>query len=114
MQEIVNTAISVLRGTNVDAWGNLQDSGTPYLQGVPACLAETSKSVFDRVSQTPRTVRTTTCVLPDWVDVTTADQIADETTGSRYAIEDILRPPTLMGAPVDVVLTLRRVTAATA
>jgi hypothetical protein len=114
MQEITNTTCSVLRGTSVDAWGNQQDAGVPYMQGVPAFLAETSRTAYDRASQTPRTVRTTTCVLPDYVGVSTSDQITDESTGYRYAIEDILAPPTLMGAPADVVLTLRRVTAATA
>lgn len=114
MLEISNTQISILRGQTVDAYGNKQDSGIAILTGVDACLVETSKTVMDRVSQTPRTVRTTTCVVPDWANVTTADQITDESSGSRYAIEDIVKPPTLIGAPVDIILTLRRVTAATA
>lgn len=112
MREVANCTISLLRGTDVDAWGSLRDSGEPYMQGVPAFLAETSKTAYDRATQTPRTIRSTTCVVPDFIGVVNTDQILDESTGSKYAIEDIVRPPTLMGAPVDIVLTLRRITAA--
>lgn len=112
--EVANTTVSIQRGTHTDAYGDVQDAGITILSGVPACLVETARQVFDPATQTPRTVRATTCVIPDWTAVTTADQVVDESTRNAYAIQEILRPPTLAGAPVDTVLTLKRVTGITA
>lgn len=111
--EVANTTVSVLRGTTTDAYGDVQDASTPVFTGVPAVLVETGRNVMDPATQTPRTVRATTCVVPDGLGVTNADQILDETSGQKYAITEIVRPPTLMGAPVDIVLTLKRVTGLT-
>lgn len=113
MQEIANTTVAVLRGTAANAYGDPVDTRIPVYTGISAYLGERSKQAFDSASQTPRTVRSVVCVVPGWTDVHTTDQIQDESTGYVYAIEDVLKPPTLMGAPVDEVLTLRRVTGTT-
>ena len=109
---VANTTISLLRGTTTDAYGDTADAGIPILTAVPASVVETARSVLDPATQTPMTVRSTTCIVPAWTGVLNSDQIKDEATGDLYAIEDILMPPTLMGAPVDITLTLRRVTGA--
>jgi hypothetical protein len=111
--EVANTTVSVLGGTTIDAYGNVRDASIVLLAGVPASLVETSRQVSDPSTQAPRTVRSVTCVVPDWAGVTLSSQLRDESTGQTYAVEEILRPSTLMGAPVDTVLTLRRITAIT-
>ncbi len=111
--EIYNCTISILRGTGVNALGDIVDARIPVYTGIGAYLGERSKTVFDPATQTPRTVRSIVCVVPSWTDVFSSDQILDETSQYIYAIEDVTHPPTLMGAPVDEILTLRRVTANT-
>jgi hypothetical protein len=114
--EAANTQCSILRGVSYDDYGDLQDDMAAVTPGIPAVLVETSKSVFDPATQTPRTVRSATCRVPGWVSVLNSDQIRDDSTGNVYAIEDITRPATLISSPaggaVDLVLTLRRITAA--
>jgi hypothetical protein len=112
MREVANTTISVLRGKAANPFGDLVDSRVPHYSSIPASLVETNKQVFDPSSQTPRTVRQGTCVLESWVDVTSDDQIRNESTGRLYAITSLDQPATLMGAPVDLTLTLRRISAA--
>lgn len=111
---VANTTVSLLRGTVTDAYGDVTDAAAPILSGIPAAVIERSQTVLDPATQTPMIVRSTTCVVPAWTGVLTTDQIRDDATGDTYAIEDILLPPTLIGAPVDVTLTLRRVSGATA
>lgn len=113
MQEIANTTISVLRGTGENAFGDAVDARVPVYTGIAAALVERSKQSTDPATRTPRTVRDIVCHVPGWTDVLTTDQIRDERTGYVYAIEDVTSPATLMGAPVDEVLTLRRVTGTT-
>lgn len=114
--EAANTTVSLLRGTTYDGYGDVQDTSTPVMAGVPAVLVETSHQAFDPVTQAPRTVRAATCKVPAWVGVQNTDQIQDETTGNVYMVEDITQPPTITSMPaggaVDTVLTLRRITAA--
>jgi hypothetical protein len=38
-----------------------------------------------------------------------SDQVRDEATGAVYLVSDIATPATLIGAPVDTVVTLQRV-----
>jgi hypothetical protein len=114
--EVANCTISILRGVNYDDYGDISDDAAAVTPGIPAVLIETSQQVFDPSTQTPRTVRAATCRVPAWTGVLNSDQIRDDLTGSVYAVEDITRPPTIMsspaGGPVDIVLTLRRITAA--
>lgn len=114
--EAANTTITLLRGTTFDSYGDVEDAAEPMVSGVPAILVETGRTVSDPATQTPRTVRSATCKIPSWLGALNTDQIQDETTGAVYAIEDITQPPSLISSPaggaVDIVLTLRRVTAA--
>ena len=114
--EAANTTVSILRGVSYDEYGDLQDDMAAVTPGIPAVLVETTQSVFDPATQTPRTVRAATCRVPAWTGVLNTDQIRDDLTGSTYSIEDVTRPPTItsspVGGPVDIVLTLRRITAA--
>jgi hypothetical protein len=109
---VQNTTVSLLRGTATDAYGDTVDAAVPVLSGVPAVVIERSQSVLDPATQTPMIVRSTVCVVPQWTGALATDQIRNDRTGDTFAIEDILLPDTLMGAPVDITLTLRRVTGA--
>jgi hypothetical protein len=76
--------------------------------GVPAALVESSKQVWDPATQTPRTVRSSTCVVPGTTDVLTSDTIRDESTGNYYMIQDIeLQPTGPTGITPNKILTLR-------
>ncbi len=107
MLELANTRLTICRGTEVDDAGDLSDIGTPLYLHVPASLVEKSHTTYDPASSTRRTIRTIMCVVPSWVDIDLCDTLLDETTGNAYMIEDILAQPSLMGAPQDLILTLR-------
>jgi hypothetical protein len=104
--EIANTMLTVMRGREANAYGDLTDVGKKLYTGIPAAAVESSKQVWDPATQTPRTVRTSKCVVPDWADILTSDTLMDERTGNYYMIIDIQVQPTL-GTPPDKILTLR-------
>lgn len=110
--EIQNALVTILRGTTVTAYGDVADNRQPILPGIPASLLETAQTVLDPATQTPMTIRAVTCYVPAWTGVLNSDQILDQTTGDVYAITEVVRPPTLTGAPVDLKLILRRISAA--
>jgi hypothetical protein len=107
--EVANTTCSVLRGVTITSYGDLQDDRNAYLTGVPVSLIENAEIVNDPATQTPMIIRSSVCLLPEWTGVLDSDQILDETTGDIYSVQDIIRPPTTMGAPVDIKLILRRI-----
>ena len=109
MQGLATTQVSVLRGTSTDEFGDEIDAATPVATSIPAAVVESSKVVLDQATQTPRTVRTVTCVLPSWASVLNTDRIQDQATGLTYIIETVETQPSL-GYPGDQVLGLRRVT----
>lgn len=112
--ETANTTASVLRGTTSNQFGDVIDASTAVITGLPVTLVETGKSVQDPSTPTPRTIRQIYCSVPEWAGVTNSDRIKDEQTGDVYIIISVTKPPTIIGAPVDTVLGLKRVTASTA
>lgn len=109
--ETQNCAITIFRGTTSNQFGDSIDSNVPYITDLPATLIETGKSVQDPSSPTPRTIRQITCIVPQWAGVLNTDRILDQNTQDVYMIISVTKPPTIIGAPVDTVLGLRRVTA---
>ena len=106
----------MLGGQSTNAYGDLADAGAPQIAHVPAFIAEKRQQVWDPVSQIPRTVRTINCHVSSWLNLQAgfeSQQIVDETSGDVYFVEDIVYPPTIIGAPVDLILQLRRVTGPT-
>jgi hypothetical protein len=108
--ETANVAVTIMRGTTTDPYGDTQDDLQPFAQGVPATLVETAQVVFDPGSQIPRTVRAITCIVPSFIGVLDTDQIQVPAAGDTFMIEDVVTQPNLTGAPADVKLILRRVT----
>lgn len=109
--EIQNALISVYRGWTFNQFGDVQADRQPFLIDIPAALLENQQTVLDPATQTPMTVRQAVCIVPSWTGVLNSDQIVDQSNGDVFAIESIVRPPTLTGAPVDLRLMLRRITA---
>ena len=106
--ELANTRITIMRGTAANPYGDESDVGAPIYSGIPAAIVESSKQVFDPATQQPRTIRTSTCAVPGWVDILTSDTIRDEASGSYYMIQDIeLQPTGPTGIAPDKLLTLR-------
>jgi hypothetical protein len=109
--ETVNAYATIYRGSAVNWAGDEVDANVPYISGLPVTLVETGKTVQDPSTPTPRTIRQITCIVPLWAGVKTTDRIRDETTGDVFMVISVTKPPTIIGAPVDEVLTLKRITA---
>lgn len=105
--KFMNRRINTYRGTAADAYGDLDDVGTPYLSGVQAALAETEQESFDPAAETRRTIRTITCVVPNWADINDNDTIEDPATGNFYMIESIQAQPGIGLYPPFKLLGLR-------
>jgi hypothetical protein len=84
-----------------------------FISDLPATLVETGKSVQDPSTPTPRTIREISCWVPLWAGVKSTDRIRDQRTGDVFMVISVTRPPTIIGAPVDEVLQLKRVSANT-
>lgn len=112
--QVQNTLVSLYRaGTTTNGFGDVVDEPGefPYMQHVPACLTERSQIVQDPATQEPMTVRAIQLLIPPWTNALESDQVMDESSGDIYSVQDIVKPPTTIGAPVDLLLTLRRVAA---
>ncbi len=112
--ETANTSAAVYRGTAENQFGDQIDADIPVIQGLPVTLIETGKQVQDPSSSTPRTIRQVLCIVPDYAGISNTDRIYDEATGEVYIVIGVTRPPTLIGAPTDITLDLKRVSAQTA
>lgn len=109
MTALGNTTCTVLRGTTPDAWGDVTDAGAaPVVAEVSAAIVESARRVTDPATQTPRTIRTITAVVPAWTGVLTTDRLRDQ-AGCVYIVEAVTVQPSL-GYPGDLLLDLRRVT----
>lgn len=109
--ETVNCSATILRGTTVNQFGDEIDSNVPFISGLPITLVETGKTVQDPSTPTPRTIREITAMVPHWTGVLDTDRIRDERTGDVFMVISVTTPPTIIGAPVDLVLGLKRVSA---
>ena len=108
--------MSIVGGQATNAYGDLADAGTVQTAHIPALLAETRQTFWDPVAQVPRTVRTIEARVSTWNPISSgfeSQQLVDESTGDVYFVEDIIYLPSIIGAPVDLRLTLRRVTGPT-
>lgn len=109
--ETQNCLITVLSGTTVNQFGDEIDANAPRIEHMPATLIETGHTTQDPSTPTPRTIREVLLHVPQWARVSDSDRVLDETTGDIYIVISVTRPPTLIGAPVDEVCSLKRVTA---
>ena len=103
----MNHRITILRGEDASAYGDISDVGTPVYEDVPAAIAETSQTAFDPATQRQSIIRAIKCILPSWADVETTDTIFDPFTGFYYMIENLEQEPGLGYYPPRQILTLR-------
>jgi hypothetical protein len=109
--ETANTTATVYRGTSTNWAGDTVDSNVPLISSLPITLIETGKSVQDPSTPTPRTIRQIYANVPEWAGIVDTDRLLDERTGDVYIIISVTKPPTIIGAPVDTVLGLKRISA---
>lgn len=104
-----NTTASILRGTTVDAYGDVQDTAAVVAAGVRASIIEQTRRVFVPADGVDRVVRHTRGRLPSNTDVREGDRIVDERTDVTYVVEAVVVP----GSPYadnDVRVDLKHVT----
>lgn len=109
--ETANTSCTIFRSTTSNQYGDEVDSNTPFISSLPVTLIETGKSVQDPSTPTPRTIRQIYASVPEWAGILSTDRLMDERTGDVYIIISVTKPPTIIGAPVDTVLQLKRISA---
>jgi hypothetical protein len=109
--ETCNSRGTIFRGTTVNWAGDEVDANIPVAEHLPATLIETGHKTQDPSSPTPRTIREITLRVPFWCGLTDEDRWYDETTGDTYIVISVTKPPTTIGAPVDLVASLKRITA---
>lgn len=111
--ETANTVCTIFRGTSTNWAGDLVDSNVPYITDLPATLIETGKSVQDPSTPTPRTIRAIYLSVPEWVGILTTDRVLNQVTQDIFIIISVTKPSTTIGAPVDTVCQLKRISAQT-
>jgi hypothetical protein len=107
--ETQNAVCDVLRGSTSNWAGDEVDANEPYITGLPVTLVETGKSIQDPSTPTPRIIREVLLIAPAYAGLLDTDRIRDQATGNIYMIMSVTRPPTIIGAPTDRVLALKRV-----
>jgi hypothetical protein len=88
---VATTRISVLRGTDTDAFGDETDTGTVAASGIPASLVESARNAQEPVTGTPRIIRTHIGRVPPATDITETDRIKDETTNEIYIVVSVTK-----------------------
>lgn len=109
MYAIPTTTVSVLRGTQVDEFGDPVDISTVVASGIPASLIEQIRTSTTPDSATPRVVRYTVGRVGADADICEDDRLLDEVSGEIYIIQAVSR----LGNPVlcaDLRLDLKRTT----
>ena len=120
MYALANTTVTILRGTSLDAEGDVIDFGTAIATGVPAFISSPAQSpfrpmilgttVYEPAAEMPSTVREILCVLPGGTDVTNEDQVFDEVENITYAVMLVTQGGRVAGLLPDLQLTLYHVT----
>lgn len=104
---LATTTISILRGVNIDAYGDPVDARTIIAQGIPAAVIERNVLTTTPDNPTPRRIRAAVGVVGSAVDVRDDDQIRDERTDFLYAVLDVSQEA-VPGLTSDKEMTLRR------
>lgn len=108
MYTMATCTCTIFRGTTVDEFGDLQPANIPVAIGVLAAIKESSVTVQDFATQTPRAVRAPTAYLPYGTDVQVGDRIQDD----RYQVSYWVVSTTIDHAPghqPDISCELKRV-----
>jgi hypothetical protein len=105
---LATTTCSILRGSTTDGYGDELDADTPVRTNVPISIMEISSTVMTPEDPTPRVVRQVTARVGSEVDVRDGDRVKDESTGTIYMIDNVIRRASPVYTP-DTRLDLRLV-----
>jgi hypothetical protein len=83
------TTISILRGTEVDDWGEEKDTSTVVATGISASIIEQKSYNRDEVSTQPKNQRNARGRVTRGTDVRINDRIRDERTNQIWVIVHI-------------------------
>lgn len=92
MYALASCTASILRGTTVDQYGDVEDTGTVAATGIPMSIQDTTQRVWDPSTQTPRVVRVIQAYCQSDVDLRTGDQVRDDTNGITYMVTNVTQP----------------------
>lgn len=92
MSFLANTTVTILRGSEVDEYGDEVDDDTEVATGVRASLLERTVTDLDRNTGGTRQLRRVTGRVGTQVDVREGDRIRDEQTGDIYAVDTLTKP----------------------
>lgn len=99
---------TVYRGQTTDSFGDRDNGGTVVVSNIPASIEETSSSVFDHATSTPRQIRMVAGLVSSRHDVQVDDRIHDDTNGVWYVVRNVTRARAPGHTP-DLELDLKRV-----
>lgn len=92
MSWLANTTVTILRGSQVDEYGDEVDDDTAVATGVRASLLERTVTDLDRETGGTRQLRRVTGRVGTQVDIREGDRIKDERTDEIYAVNTLTRP----------------------
>lgn len=101
------TTVTVARGTTIDGFGDVVDTGATVLTDVPASIIQASKIVKVHADGRAQRVRIYTGRVRADVDIRAGDQLTDA-DGNLYVVDDAFVQPSPF-ATHDLRLDLRRV-----
>lgn len=109
MRARATTTVSILRGTETNAYNDTVDTTAAIHTGVIAAIMERDRRVYLPAEQAVRVIRTYSARFPPNVDLQKLDRVKDERTGVIYLVTEIRQPasPALM---LDVAADLSRTT----
>lgn len=82
------TTVSILRGTDTDAYGDPVDNATVAASGVLAALTEQTRQTTTPVDGNPRVVHYTTLRCGYGTDLRAGDRVRDEQTNLIYLVDE--------------------------
>lgn len=113
MRSAANTTISILRGTEVNGYGDTVDSDTPIYTHVVAAILETSRRTYLPAEGAHRVIRSYAGRVGAEVDLRKDDRVRDERTNIVYLVTDLQDPAGFGlagGMLLDLKFTLSRTT----
>jgi hypothetical protein len=105
-----NTKITILRGTQVDAFGDTVDSDVAVYSDIQAAITESNRRVYLPAEKASRVVRAYACRVGYEVDLRKDDRIRDQLSGTVYVVTELNEPLRVAGTLPDRVATLSRTT----
>lgn len=99
---------SIMRGTTENVYGDEVDDTTVVAAHIPMSIIEDTHRSYDRVTGTPRVIRTVGGFCPSNTDVTEDDRVLDETHGILYVVQAVTQQRSWSFLP-DIELDLKQV-----